>query len=167
MLKYGIEPMVTLYHWDLPYRIQLLGGWTNSHIIDWFTDYAHVVFTTFGDRVKHWITINEPYQICYMGYGHNYVAPAVNIKGIADYICAKNVLLAHAKTYRMYHEEFRPIHGGIVFMTFSAQWYEPATTNDTQAAEDTHQFMVGDLLYLIYYLPIPISEYGARRPTSY
>lgn len=144
MLKYNIEPMLTLYHWDLPQKLQELGGWTNPHIVDWFADYARTVYSLFGDRVKYWITINEPYQICYEGYGSDVKAPALNIPGIGDYLCIKNLLLAHAKAYHIYNEEFRPKYGGIVFISIDAMWYEPASESETDiaAASDAHAFMV-------------------------
>ncbi|XP_050517007.1 myrosinase 1 isoform X2 [Diabrotica virgifera virgifera] len=59
--KYKIEPVVTIYHWDLPQMLQELGGWENSKIVDYFVDYADLVFASFPS-VKHWITFNEPKQ---------------------------------------------------------------------------------------------------------
>lgn len=143
LLRYNIEPVVTLFHWDLPQTLQDLGGWANPAIVDWYADYARVAFSLFGDRVKSFITFNEPYQICYQGYGDDAKAPAVNVKGVADYMCARNLLLAHAKAYHMYDEEFRS-EGGRVFIAFSMQWYEPASGSeaDVQAASDANQFMV-------------------------
>ncbi|XP_026756863.2 myrosinase 1-like [Galleria mellonella] len=140
MLKYNIEPVVTLYHWDLPQKFQELGGWTNPFIIDWYTDFARVVFETFGDRVKYWITINEPREICYQGYGAASLAPGYNYSGVADYMCAKHLLLAHAKTYHMYDQKYRPKYGGNIFITLSAMWYEPANENEIEAASDANQF---------------------------
>lgn len=143
MLKYNIEPMVTLYHWDLPQKLQEMGGWTNPAIIDWYADYARTVFTLFGDRVKYFITINEPYQICYQGYGAAIKAPRLDIKGVADYMCTKNLLLAHARAYHIYDTEFRR-EGGVAFIAFNSEWYEPASTSesDVTAAYDANQFVV-------------------------
>lgn len=151
MLKYSIEPMITLYHWDLPQKLQELGGWTNPHIVDWFGDYARTVFDLYGDRVKYWITINEPYQVCNEGYGVSTKAPMVDSKGIGEYMCTKNLLLAHARAYHIYDEEFRPKYGGQIFIAFSAQWYEPLNENESEAAQDANQFMVSISAYCIQY----------------
>ncbi|GBP05950.1 Myrosinase 1 [Eumeta japonica] len=142
MLKYNIEPMITLYHWDLPQRLQDLGGWANPHIVDWFSDYARVAYEQFGDRVKYWITINEPREVCYQGYGANTMAPILDFKGIGEYLCAKNLLVAHAKAYHIYDEEFKPVNGGVIGITLSAYWYEPETDSeaDVTAAEEQIQF---------------------------
>ncbi|VVC95160.1 unnamed protein product [Leptidea sinapis] len=107
MVQNGITPFVTMYHWDLPQELQKLGGWANPAIVDWFADYAKTLFDNFGDRVKNWITINEPKQICYEGYGSDKKAPLVNMSGIAEYLCSKNVLMAHAAAYRLYDREYR------------------------------------------------------------
>ncbi|KAJ2953850.1 hypothetical protein O0L34_g1481 [Tuta absoluta] len=145
MLKYNIEPMITLYHWDLPQKLQDLGGWTNPHIVDWYTDYARICFDLFGDRVKNWITINEPAEICHQGYSSGIMAPLYTYKGYADYMCAKYLLLAHAKAYHIYENEFKAMQGGIVGISLSARWYEPATNSvdDITAAEDMSQFNWG------------------------
>ncbi|OWR52398.1 seminal fluid protein CSSFP001 [Danaus plexippus plexippus] len=143
MLKYNIQPMVTIYHWDLPQKLQDLGGWTNPHIVDWFTDYSRVVFQLFGDRVKYWVTINEPREVCGQGYGMQTMAPLLNYSGYADYICAKNILLAHANAYHLYNDEFREAQGGQIGISLSAHWYEPESENEVESAEVFRQFEVG------------------------
>ncbi|KAG7297323.1 hypothetical protein JYU34_019295 [Plutella xylostella] len=152
LLKNKIEPMVTLYHWDLPSSLQKLGGLANPLIVEWFEQYARVVFDKFGDKVKYWITINEPKQICYEGYGSTAKAPQLNMTGIAEYICAKNVLLSHAKVYHLYDENYRYKQNGQIGISVSCTWYEPAsdTIEDHQAAEDARQFDWGQYIHPIF-----------------
>ncbi|AII53582.1 GH1 family beta-glucosidase [Hymenobacter sp. APR13] len=67
-LAHGITPWPTLYHWDLPAALQQLGGWTNRSVVGWFTDYAQRVAARLGDRVQHWMVLNEP--MVFTGAGH-------------------------------------------------------------------------------------------------
>lgn len=82
---------------------------------EYFEDYARVVFQTFGDRVKMWVTFNEPREFCQEGYGGDTSAPMLNVSGIADYMCSHTVLLAHARAYHLYNEEYRTKQRGIFF----------------------------------------------------
>src|SRR5690554_424961 len=60
LLAHEIEPFVNLFHFDMPYPLQELGGWENRQVIDAYLDYATIAFELFGDRVKKWFTFNEP-----------------------------------------------------------------------------------------------------------
>lgn len=112
LIKYNVTPMATLYHWDLPQRLQDLGGWSNPHIVEYFADYARVVYKQFGDRVPIWTTFNEPMQTCLEGYGLPNRAPALNHHGVGEYLCTHYLLKSHARAYHIYDEEFRPKYKG-------------------------------------------------------
>ncbi|MEO1483006.1 MAG: GH1 family beta-glucosidase [Myxococcota bacterium] len=75
LLDAGITPYVTLYHWDLPQALQDAGGWPERSICEKFADYAAVFVGHFGDRVKHWMTFNEPWCISHLGYETGHQAP--------------------------------------------------------------------------------------------
>lgn len=95
LLKYGIEPYVTLYHWDLPYALHLKGGWLNDDSPLWFAEYAKVVKKYFGDRVKHFLTLNEPQVFAGCGYFEGSHAPGYKLaKGELLHI-GHNILKAH------------------------------------------------------------------------
>src|SRR6187402_1117454 len=67
-LKKGVEPWVTIYHWDIPQALELQGGWTNRAVVDWFTEFTTLCAQSFGDRVKHWMVMNEPTVFTGAGY---------------------------------------------------------------------------------------------------
>lgn len=67
LLKNGIEPMVTIFHWDLPQPLQDRGGFMNEEIVEWYAAFATIVFRELGDLVKIWTTFNEPKIFCTFG----------------------------------------------------------------------------------------------------
>lgn len=107
LIENDIEPLITLYHWDLPQPIQDVGGWVNPQVVKYFGDYARVAFESFGDRVKYWTTFNEPNSICRKGYGDGSFAPAIDSSGLAEYQCGFNLLNAHASAYHVFNNDFR------------------------------------------------------------
>ncbi|HPC82350.1 MAG TPA: GH1 family beta-glucosidase [Thermoanaerobaculaceae bacterium] len=95
LLAAGIEPVLTLYHWDLPAALDDRGGWLASDIAGWFADYTTVVARALGDRVRWWATINEPWVVADGGYLHGVLAPGHASLREAE-IAGHNLLRAHA-----------------------------------------------------------------------
>ena len=106
LLEAGIEPWVTLYHWDLPQALQDEGGWLNRRIVERFVHYTEIVAKRLGNRVKNWITINEPWVICHLGYGVGEHAPG--LKSIRhSLLAAHHVLLAHGAVVPVIRKWYR------------------------------------------------------------
>ncbi len=85
-LELGIEPWITLYHWDLPFQLEQDGGWSNREIINWFGEYVAVCIKAFGDRVKNWMILNEPMVFTGAGYFLGVHAPGK--KGLTQFLPA-------------------------------------------------------------------------------
>lgn len=94
----GVQPVVTLYHWDLPQRLQdTYGGWANRALADHFRDYAELCFRHFGGQVKYWITIDNPYVVAWHGYATGRLAPGVRGGPQLGYLVAHNLLLVSSR----------------------------------------------------------------------
>ncbi len=97
LLRNGIEPYITLYHWDYPQALQEMGGWLNEKSGDWFAEYAAVVSEHFSDRVRYFITFNEPQ--CFVGLSaiHQVHAPGIRLEQADIFRMIHHVLKAHGK----------------------------------------------------------------------
>lgn len=133
--------MITMFHFDLPQKLQTFGGFTNAAIVDYFKAYANLLFERFGDRVKHWITFNEPNMFCLTGYGGDRGAPSMNLSGVGDYLCAHNILKAHGLTYCLYQNSFYDRFKGQVGITLNSYFFY-SESNDEQLVDRALQFMV-------------------------
>jgi len=101
LLERGIQPCVTLFHWDLPAALDDRGGWLNPDIADWFADYAEVAFRALGDRVPMWTTLNEPWVVVDAGYLYGVNAPGHRNLFEAP-IAAHHLMRAHGAAVQRY-----------------------------------------------------------------
>jgi beta-glucosidase len=106
LLAKNIQPMVTLYHWDLPAALDDRGGWTSPDMPDWFADYAEAAFRAFDDRVPLWCTLNEPWVINDGGYTHGVNAPG-HRSWFEPPIVTHRLLLSHAAAVERYRSTGR------------------------------------------------------------
>lgn len=95
LLKNGIEPYVTLFHWDYPYELYKKGGWLNDDSVKWFSDYAAKISELYSDRVKYFFTINEPQCFIGVGYFEGVHAPGLKVTYRDIFQMCHNVLKAH------------------------------------------------------------------------
>ena len=119
-LESGIQPWITLYHWDLPLELEKKGGWTNREVINWFCDYVSFCIKHFGDRVKHWMILNEPLVFTGAGYFLGIHAPGK--KGLNAFLAsAHHAAICQAEGAR----SARAVRGDIkIGTTFSSSWIQ-------------------------------------------
>jgi len=100
----GIEPLVTLFHWDYPYALHLKGGWMNPESSEWFLEYTKVVVDRLSDRVKYWMTFNEPQCVLGCGYFEGCFAPFQKCSTAELLTMGSNILLSHGKAVKYIRE---------------------------------------------------------------
>lgn len=143
LLENGIEPWVTLYHWDLPQALQAEhNGWLNRELVPMFGKFSRICFEQFGDRVKNWITLNEPWCSAVLGYGIGMHAPG-HVDNDEPYIAAHHLILAHAKAVQIYRSEFSAQKGQIGIVN-NCDWRIPLTDSeeDIASAERSLEFFL-------------------------
>lgn len=166
LLDADIVPVVTLYHWDLPQALEDLGGWPNPDVAQWYADYAATMFQALGDRVPLWITINEPWEMTFFGYGVGMHAP-----GRADMgemlQAGHTVLRAHGLAVQRFRELVPDKEIGI---TLSAQGVYPDNADDprdVEAAERLaafHNFWFSEPIFNGVYPQAMYDQYGDLMP---
>lgn len=155
LLENGIEPFPTLYHWDLPQALHDAGGWVNRRIVDWFGEYAEIVYKALGDRVTNWATINEPNMCTFLGYFLGVHAPGV--QDMTTFVrTVHHVLLAHSEAVQRGRTLMPNARFGIV-PAIGAIYPTTDSQADREAAEQAWAFMTW-----LYLDPIFRGQYPKR-----
>jgi len=169
LLARGIEPWVTLYHWDLPVSLHHgFGGWLGpkEQITAAFGAFARACFELFGDRVKRWMTLNEPGCCSVLGYGAGgKFAPGFDERhptlkeGAQEYVCGHNMLLAHAEAVRIYRSEFAAQEGqvGVAFNAAFKRAKDMGRSEDLAAARRAMEFELGWFAWPMFHGDYPAS----------
>ncbi|XP_063059187.1 klotho [Engraulis encrasicolus] len=141
-----VEPVVTIYHWDLPENLQaVFGGWGNPMLVDLFKEYAGFCFKTYGDDVKYWITIDNPFVVAWHGYGTGKAAPGIKNDLDLPYTVGHNLLKAHAAAWHTYDKHYRAKQGGKVSMALASHWVKPSRNRPESrwACQCSLEFVLG------------------------
>jgi beta-glucosidase len=138
LLAAGIQPMLTLYHWDLPAALDDRGGWLNPDVADWFADYASVLFKALDDRVKLWATLNEPWVVTDGGYLHGALAPGHRNRFEAP-IASHHLMRSHGKAVQAYRATGRNQIGLVV--NIEPKYPASQSADDLAATERAHAYM--------------------------
>jgi beta-glucosidase len=130
LLEAEIVPFVTLYHWDLPQALQDQGGWAERHIVDAFVEYSDLVSRKLGDRVKNWITFNEPAVVTYLGHLWGHFAPGISSPTTSIQV-AHHLLLSHGCSVPVLRANSP---GAEVGITLDMPYHVPASDSEHDAA---------------------------------
>ncbi len=114
LIAHNITPFVTLYHWDLPQALQNTGGWLNRDTAGWFAEYANVMTQKLGDRVKHFITVNEPFIAVYNGHVEGSHAPGLKNLSYAT-VVMRHLLLGHGLAMQAIRSNVANASAGVAY----------------------------------------------------
>ncbi|WOO79093.1 Beta-glucosidase 1B [Vanrija pseudolonga] len=165
LLAEGITPWITIFHWDTPAELdhRYEGFADTEQIVRDFTSYANLLFERFGDRVKNWITYNEP--LVYTGYNAQFFKRDVWTDALqAKY--TRSAILCHAHAVNLYHKQFAPTQGGQIGIVLNIDWVTPIDDSHEAraAAQASNDFMLGqyaDPIYLGFIPQTLIDRFGA------
>eukprot|EP00252_Welwitschia_mirabilis_P016498 TRINITY_DN3637_c0_g1_i5.p1 TRINITY_DN3637_c0_g1~~TRINITY_DN3637_c0_g1_i5.p1 ORF type:complete len:524 (+),score=34.51 TRINITY_DN3637_c0_g1_i5:57-1628(+) len=156
ILTNGIEPFVTLFHWDVPQALESkYNGFLQQQIVEDFAGYADLCFREFGGKVKYWITLNEPWTFALKGYNYGVHAPgrcsdyagncSEGNSATEPYIVGHNLILAHGSAVQIYKNKYQQSQKGLIGITLNTQWVVPYSGNitDRKAAQRNLDFTLG------------------------
>jgi beta-glucosidase len=146
LLDAGIDPWITVFHLEEPLWLSRMGGFTNRASIDHLVELAVRLFTTLGDRVRNWITVNEPTIYAYSGYVVGEFPPGQKFRLRAMLHCCHNLVLAHARICEAWAATGRP---GMIGLAHNAVWVDPADQSrpgDVEAAAFMDEAANGSVL---------------------
>ncbi|CAN5526338.1 GH1 family beta-glucosidase [soil metagenome] len=175
LLEKGITPWVTLFHWDAPYELYLKGGWMNRDHADWFADYTQVVVDRLGDRVKHWMTLNEPQCFIGLGLESGLHAPGDRLGMTEVLLAGHHALLAHGKACQVIRARSKgevevgwaPVGGPKIPATDSAEDIEAAREAMFETLPNSvwSNSWWNDPVFFGHYPEQGLEAYGAAAPT--
>ncbi|URE40292.1 beta-glucosidase [Musa troglodytarum] len=163
----GLQPFVTLFHWDLPQALEdQYGGFLSPFVIKDFRDYVEVCFREFGDRVKHWITFNEPLIFSTMGYATGQTAPGrctpmlvgnctAGNSGREPYVVAHHQLLAHAAAVKLYRDKYQVIKQSQLGQHLVSS---PTTSSRRRCMQGSQKGRIGITLTTTWFIPLSDSK---------
>lgn len=167
----GIKPLVTLFHWDLPQALEdEYLGFLSPKIVKDYVDFVDICFKNFGDRVKLWATMNEPWIFTSTGYDVGSLAPgrcsawmnnncSAGNSATEPYIAGHNILLAHAAASKLYRQKYKPIQKGEIGTIVVSHWFEPVSNKpaDIRASRRALDFMLGWFLHPLVHGDYPMT----------
>ncbi len=157
LLKKGIEPYITLFHWDAPLWLEETGGFAKREAVDHLVEYGMTLFKGLGDRVKHWITINEPMVFAFLGYYFGSHAPGKKMKIKDTFSVTHHLLLGHSFLVRRFRETVKDGKIGISEAQIWAKPLEPDRPKDIEAADTMDQ-----IINRLYIDPILLGKYPEK-----
>ena len=173
LLAKNIQPCATLFHWDYPQALHDRGGWTHPDASKWFGDYAEICFREFGDRVKFWITHNEPWCYAYLGHEAGVQAPGLCDQKMA-FAAGHGMLLGHGEAVSRYRALNQ---GGKIGITTNHALFlpeNPDSVADRRAANQCNDWLNGWFLDPVYFgdypeflkRAYPVPEFTAEQSKS-
>lgn len=163
---------MTLHHYDLPQWVQNEGGFLNENVVDYFVIYADEVFRELNSMVKIWISFNEPLDVCVEGYDLGTSAPLIRHLGVGAYLCSYNLLVAHAKAYKLFRNKYDQDKKGLFGITLDGRFYYPKDSTVADSTVDRAlQFDIGWFAHPIFsaeggYPKVMIDVIGERSKTE-
>ncbi len=170
LLEKGITPFATLFHWDLPAWLEDRGGFTRREAVEHLEFYGQALFRALGDRVRHWITINEPVSVAACGYLYGTHAPGRRGRLRQCLAVSHYLLLGHARLVRLFRQSGA---GGAIGISEHQMWcrpLNPADPRDLAASERMDAFsnrLYIDPLFFGRYPPEVLNRAGRRLPRGF